>query len=51
MTEKYAPVTDPAEIEELLSDKADLSKPYPQKPNGDLWANADELRAWRESRK
>jgi hypothetical protein len=50
MADKFAPVTDPAEIEELLRDSGDLSKPFPQKPNGHLWADADELRAWRVSR-
>ncbi len=51
MADKFAPVTDPAEVEELLKDNGDLSKPYPHKPNGHLWADADQLKDWRESRR
>lgn len=50
MANKFAPVTDPAEIEELTTDTGDLSKPFPYKPNGHLWVDADELRAWRAFR-
>lgn len=50
MADKFAPVTDPAEIEELLKDSADLSKPFPHKPNGHLWVLADELKEWRALR-
>lgn len=50
MADKFAPVTDPAEIEELLKDSADLSKPFPHKPNGHLWVLADELNQWRALR-
>jgi hypothetical protein len=51
MADKFTPVTDLGEIEELTKDDADLSKPYPQKPNGHLWVAADDLRAWRILRK
>lgn len=47
MADKFAPVTDPTEIEELL-DSADLSKPFPHKPNGHLWVDAEELKSWRK---
>lgn len=50
MADKFAPVTDEAEIAELLSDTADIGKPFPHKPNGHLWVLADELAAWRASR-
>ena len=47
---KFVSVTDEAEVEELLADTGDLSKPFPHKPNGHLWADADELQAWRAGR-
>lgn len=47
---KFAPVTDPAEQNELLADTSDLSKPFPHKPNGHLWADAEELKAWKAYR-
>lgn len=50
MADKFAPVTDPAELDELLKDSGDLSKPFPHKPNGHLWVLADELKAWRAER-
>ena len=50
MADKFAPVTDPAEQDELLKDSGDLSKPFPHKPNGHLWVLADELKQWRASR-
>jgi hypothetical protein len=51
MAIKFAPVTDPAEVEEILEKVGDLGTPFPYKPNGQLWVDADELRAWRDSRK
>jgi hypothetical protein len=51
MKEKFEKVTDPEEIEELTKDSADLSTPVTVKPNGHLWAHADELHDWREGRK
>jgi hypothetical protein len=50
MADKFAPVTDLAEIEELTKDEADLSKPFPHKPNGHLWADSEELKQWRIAR-
>ena len=50
MSNKFAPVTDPVEVEELLADTADIGKPFPHKPNGHLWVLADELAAWRAAR-
>jgi hypothetical protein len=51
MANKFTPVTDPAEIEELTTDAGDLAKPFPLKPNGHLWVDTDELRDWREGKK
>ena len=51
MKERLTPVTDPDEIEELTKDTADLAKPITFKPNGHLWAHAEQLEAWRQSRK
>ena len=51
MAEKFAPVTDPAEIEELTKDAADLAVPFAHKPNGHLWVLADELNQWRLSKR
>lgn len=51
MADKFAPVTDEAEIAALLNGKDDLSKPYPYKPNGHLWALASELEAWRAAKR
>lgn len=48
--DKFTAITDPIEIEELTRDKADLSVPFSVAPNGHLWVNSDELRAWRELR-
>jgi hypothetical protein len=50
MADKFAPVTEEAEIAELLADTADIGKPFPHKPNGHLWVLADELKQWRASR-
>ena len=50
MADKFAPVTDEAEIAELLSDTADIGKPFPHKPNGHLWVDSEELKAWRAAR-
>jgi hypothetical protein len=50
MADKFAPVTEEAEIAELLADTADLSKPFPHKPNGHLWVLAEELHAWRAAK-
>jgi hypothetical protein len=46
--DKWIAVTDEAEIAELTSRKGELDTPMLYAPNGQLWANADELRAWRE---
>lgn len=45
--EKFTPVTNPDDIEELLKDPTDISKPYPLKPNGHLWVLADEFHLWK----
>lgn len=50
MADKFAPVTDPAEIAELLKRKDELDTPTFFAPNGHLWAVADELKAWRAGR-
>lgn len=50
MADKFAPVTDEAEIAELLDGKDDISKPFTFKPNGHLWADPEELRQWRAGR-
>lgn len=50
MAQKFTPVTDPAEIEELEKLDGDLSRPIPFKPNGQLWVDSEELRAWRMGR-
>lgn len=50
MSKKFTPVTDPAEVEEILAKAGDLNVPLPYKPNGQLWVDADEMRAWRESK-
>lgn len=44
---KFVVVTDPAEVEELTRDPADMSQPMTYKPNGHLWAVADQYEAWR----
>lgn len=50
MADKFAPVTDEAEIEELTKETADISVPFTFKPNGHLWADPEELRLWRAVR-
>jgi hypothetical protein len=50
MANKFTPVTDPAEIAELEKLDGDLSRPMPHKPNGHLWVDSDELKAWRAAR-
>ncbi len=47
---KMIPVMDESEADEIAADQADLGKPYSVKPNGHLWADADELQAWRIER-
>jgi hypothetical protein len=47
---KFVQVTDPAMADELTRDKADLSVPFTLKPNGHLWAQADQFEAWRALR-
>jgi hypothetical protein len=47
---KMIAVTDPEMAEELSKDPADLSKPFTVKPNGNLWADAEQFEAWREYR-
>lgn len=43
---KFIAVTDPAIADELTKDQADLSMPFTLKPNGHLWAQADQYEAW-----
>jgi hypothetical protein len=47
-------ITDPAELESLHDRRSDISTPYlfSGRAGGPVrfWANADELRAWREKR-
>lgn len=50
MKGKWTPVTDAAEIEELEKLDGDLSRPLPHKPNGHLWVDSEELKAWRAGR-
>lgn len=50
MDKKFSPVTDPAEIEEILEKVGELNTPYPYKPNGHLWVPTDELKDWRDER-
>lgn len=50
MSNKFTPVTDEAEIAELEKLDGDLSRPIPFKPNGHLWVETDELKAWRAGR-
>jgi hypothetical protein len=47
---KFVVVTDPVEVEELTRDPADMSQPMTYKPNGHLWAVADQYEAWRALR-
>ena len=49
---KLAQVTDQVEIDEIRKDPGDLSKPFYHfnQATGQLWADADELRAWRAAR-
>lgn len=50
MAGKYSPVTDPAEVEEILEKVGELNTPFPLKPNGHLWVPTDELKDWRDER-
>lgn len=50
MSKKFTPVTDPTEVEELLSKAGNLNTPFPYKPNGQVWVDTDELQAWRTER-
>jgi hypothetical protein len=47
---KFIVVTDPDLADELTRDPADLSVPVTVKPNGHLWALADQFEAWRTQR-
>lgn len=47
---KWTPVTDAAEIDELLTDPGDISKPMTYKPNGQLWVETEQYRLWRAAR-
>lgn len=47
---KLIPVTDPTEADELTRDPQDLSMPVTWKPNGHLWADAEQYEAWRALR-
>ena len=48
--DKWIAVTAAAEIEELTTRMGELDTPTLYAPNGLLWANAEELRAWRAGR-
>jgi hypothetical protein len=50
MEDKWIAVTDPTEMEALLSRRDELDTPMLYAPNGQLWAVAEELRAWRQAR-
>lgn len=50
MSKKFTPVSDPAEVEEILAKAGDLNTPFPYKPNGQLWVDSDDLREWRKCR-
>jgi hypothetical protein len=50
MSNKFTPVTDAAEIEELTTRKDELDTPTFFAPNGHLWVVTDEYRAWRAAR-
>jgi hypothetical protein len=45
---KMIAVTDPELIEELTKYQADLSMPMTFKPNGHLWAQADQFEQWKQ---
>jgi hypothetical protein len=47
MKGKWTPVTDEAEIKELEKLDGALDRPLPHKPNGHLWVDSEELKAWR----
>jgi hypothetical protein len=47
---RWIPVADPYLADELSKDPADLSMPVTWKPNGHLWAQADQFEAWRVGR-
>jgi hypothetical protein len=49
MKGKWTPVTG-AEADELRAKAADLDTPTLYAPNGDLWADSEELKAWRAGR-
>lgn len=48
--DKWIAVTDPTEIEELKEKQGELDTPTIYAPNGQLWAVAQEYRAWKELR-
>jgi hypothetical protein len=50
MSSKFTPVTDEAEIAELEKLDGALDRPLPHKPNGHLWVDSEELKAWRAGR-
>lgn len=50
MKGKWTPVTDAAEISELEKQDGALDRPMPHKPNGHLWVDSEELKAWRAGR-
>ncbi len=47
---KFVVVTNPDEADELTRDPADIAMPMTYKPNGQLWAVADQYEAWRALR-
>ena len=50
MADKFTPVTNPDEIAELEKHDGALDRPLSHKPNGHLWVDSEELRAWRAAR-
>jgi len=44
---RWIPVTNEDEADELTKDPADLALPLTFKPNGQLWAHAEQYEAWR----
>jgi hypothetical protein len=44
----WTQVTDPDLADELTRDPADLSMPVTFKPNGHLWAQAEQFEQWKQ---
>jgi len=47
---RWTQVIDPDLADELSKDPADLSMPVTWKPNGHLWADAEQFEQWRALR-